>query len=556
MGVIAAMSRPRPLPVWALAVIVTSLATVPALAQPEAPPETETPAPPDVVPEVSPEPSASEAEAESKVSAATATASVSSPGLPPPSEDIATQQAEAGRAFYRAGNYLSALAAFKAAYDVAPTSALSYNIARCHERLSQWAEAIEWYERYSEMETDPRERADALDKIALLRTRIGGTEEGADQYEARMISGRRSYSRGDFEGAIEDFRAAFDLKPEPGPLYNIAKSYEKMARYEDALDFYRQYLELAPNAPDKADVEGIMERLRRDLKARFQELSVASNPPGADIYLDDRNEGIIGQTNLRSKLRPGPHTLFIDLNGYKPVRRDFVMPDDKPLALEFDLQQLENVGYITISIEQSGARIFLDGAIVGLSPFTQKKALPAGEHQVQVELVGYDRYAESFIVERDAETNLEVSLDKYNPPVSDGTLNDWGRNLLIFGIVGGGLGFGGPIVYQEFILGRPYFENLGPENGTGRPFYDGTSTSLRQNEELETLETVQLVSLIAGGTLVVSGLVVYMYKWFRTTPPPPVTAGTSPPAPGLEITGFGVAPAVDGGATIGLTGRF
>lgn len=471
-------------------------------------------------------------------------------------EEIAAGQAQAGRAFYRAGNYVQALGAFRAAFEITPTAALSYNVARCHERLSQWREAIEWYEKYSELESDPRERADALDKIALLKTRIGG-DEGADQYEARMVSGRRAYARGDFEGAIEDFTAAFDVRPEPGALYNIAKSYEKMARYEDALDYYQQYLDIDPNASDRADVEAIMVRLRRDLKARFQELSISSNPLGADVYLDDRNEGIIGQTNLRTKLKPGPHTVYIDLNGYEPVRRDFVMPDDKPLALEFSLEQLENVGYVSIDVKQPGARIFIDGAIVGLSPFTQKKALEAGDHQIQVELVGYDRYVEPFTVSRDADTQLDIDLKKYSPPISDGTLSDWGRNLLLFGLIGGGLGFGGPIVYQELILGRPYFSSLGPEDGTGRPFYDGTSNSTRDNSELDTLETVQLVSLIAGGTLVVAGLSFYMYKWFRSTPPPPVTTGQfSQPSSPFEITGIGVAPSIDGGGTIGLTGRF
>ncbi len=467
-------------------------------------------------------------------------------------EDVAKQQASAGRAFYQAGNYVSALSAFRTAYDLQPTAALIYNIARCHERLSQWAEAVDAYKRYVELESDPRERSDALDKISVLEQRAGGAG-GDDQYEARMMSGRRAYQKGDFEAAIEDFQAAFAEKPEPAPLYNIAKSFEKMARYEDALDYYRQYLEADPNAPDKADVESIMKRLASDIRSRFQELSISSDPPGADVYLDDRNEGIIGQTNLRTKLRPGPHTLYIDLNGYDPVRRDFVMSEDKPLALEFDLKKLENVGYVTIAVDQPGARIFVDGAIVGLSPYTQTKALPAGDHQIQVELVGFDRYSEPFVVEREATTAVDVRLNKYSPPVSDGTLSDWGRNLVLFGLIGGGLGFGGPILYQEFILDRPYFTDLGPSDASGRPFYDGSEASRRPNDDLDTLETVQMVSLIAGGTLVVSGLVVYMYKWLRTTPPPPVAASLGPPP--LEITGFGLTPTA-GGAGVGLTGRF
>ena len=41
------------------------------------------------------------------------------------------------------------------------------------------------------------------------------------------------------------------------------------------------------------------------------------------------------------------------------------MPDDKPLALDFKMQKLENVGKLNIQVSQDGARIFVDGAIVG-----------------------------------------------------------------------------------------------------------------------------------------------------------------------------------------------
>ncbi len=465
----------------------------------------------------------------------------------------AEQLAQVGRTHYQNGDYVAALEAFRRAFEHNPTPALAYNIARSHERLSQISEAIDWYTKYSQLETNRRDRADALGKIELLRRQIG-TSSDTSPYEARMMSGRRAYTRGDFEGAITNFKAAFDEAPQAAPLYNIAKSFEKMARYEDAIDYYQQYLELAPNAPDRSDVQSIIERLRRDLKARFQELSVASNPPGADVYLDDRNEGIIGQTNLRAKIKPGPHTLFIDLNGYEPVRREFSMPDDSPLRLEFDLVELENVGYVTIGVEQSGARIFIDGAIVGLSPFTQRKALPAGEHQIQVERVGFERLTKSFAVTRDQTTPIRVDLKKYKAPISDGTLSDWGRNLLIFGVVGGGLGFAGPKLYQEFVHNRPYYSDLGPESRSG-PYYDGSS-SLRSNDELNTLETIQTISIVTGSTLIAGGLGFYMFKWFRKKPPPPVTASRILSKPLVEITGFGINPLTKGGSTVGITGRF
>ena len=54
----------------------------------------------------------------------------------------AASAAERAKALYREGKFVEALLEFKKAYELQPTSALSYNIARCYEQLSQWDESI------------------------------------------------------------------------------------------------------------------------------------------------------------------------------------------------------------------------------------------------------------------------------------------------------------------------------------------------------------------------------------------------------------------------------
>ncbi|MBK6685124.1 MAG: PEGA domain-containing protein [Deltaproteobacteria bacterium] len=477
------------------------------------------------------------------------------------SAEAAKLHAEAGKAYFQAGDYTNALASFKKAYEMAKTGALAYNIGRCHEKLSQWKEAIGWFETYVTMVSDPREKAETLDKIEILKKKLGpdaGSPEA--KYEARIQAGRAAYSKSDYEGAIEEFKAAFDLKATPSALYNIAKSYEKMGRYEEAIDNYQQYLDLDPKASDRADVEETIKRLKKSIKERFQELSVSSDPPGADVYLDDRNTGLQGQTNYRGKVTPGPHTLYIDLNGYEPVKRDFIMPDDKPLALDFKMKKLENVGSLDIVVNVEGARIFVDGAIIGLSPYKQKKVVEAGKHQVQVEASGYNRWTGEVNVARDQVAVVNVELLEFEAPVEDDTLTSWGRNLMLIGIIGGGLGFAGPFVYQKIAVRRPYYDQLGPETLDGNPFYKGPlaedDANRRDNGELKTMQTIQLISLIAGGVITAGGLSFFIYKWVRTVPPKPVGyLGVGEERPLVELNGIGVVPTADG-AAFGLSGSF
>ncbi|MBK8013186.1 MAG: PEGA domain-containing protein [Deltaproteobacteria bacterium] len=473
--------------------------------------------------------------------------------------EVAKLHAEAGRTYYQAGKYTEALESFKRALDIAPTAALTFNIARCHERLSDWKHAIEWYERYVALETNARDRAEALDKIELLKRQLGpdaSTPEG--RYEARLQAGRAAYSKGDYETAIEEFKAAFDAVAKSAALYNVAKCYEKMGRYEEGIDYFQQYLELDPNAPDRPDVENTIKRLKKSIMERYQELTVNSNPPGAEIYLDDRNQGLQGQTNFRFKVTPGPHTLFLDLNGYEPIKREFVMPDDKPLALDFEMKELQNVGYATINVDKEGARIFVDGAIVGLSPFRQKKALSAGPHQVTVELAGYERWNEIIIVTKDGTNAVDVRLEKYSAPVSDETLSAWGRNLMLIGIVGGALGVAGPFAYQKLVIKKDLYGDLASRT-PGEIYRGPDSKNLRDNSELNTLKKIQTWSIVGGAVFAAGGLTFYCIKWFRPEPTPPVSADAlhrdRNDTAWVRLTGLTLAPTADG-AGLGLTGSF
>jgi tetratricopeptide (TPR) repeat protein len=74
---------------------------------------------------------------------------------------------------------------------------------------------------------------------------------------ARQLSdeGLAQLGQGHFAQAIEEFQASFALEPKPPLLFNIALAYRRLGECEQALIHYRRYLDMLPEAPNRAKVE-------------------------------------------------------------------------------------------------------------------------------------------------------------------------------------------------------------------------------------------------------------------------------------------------------------
>jgi tetratricopeptide (TPR) repeat protein len=95
--------------------------------------------------------------------------------------------------------------------------------------------------------------------VAPGTARAGGHKRPA-QDEARDLykQGMTHYELGEFDVAIDEFKRAYALTSAPGLLFNIAQVYRMKKEPEQAVYFYRTYLRLLPNAPNRADVEALL----------------------------------------------------------------------------------------------------------------------------------------------------------------------------------------------------------------------------------------------------------------------------------------------------------
>jgi tetratricopeptide (TPR) repeat protein len=98
--------------------------------------------------------------------------------------------------------------------------------------------------------------ADEPPSPTLDETPTSGDEAMARARELHE-QGLRHYDLGEYEEAILAFKAAYELAPASGLLFNIAQAYRLQgpAGCGPAIRFYRTFLQVEPAAPNRAAVE-------------------------------------------------------------------------------------------------------------------------------------------------------------------------------------------------------------------------------------------------------------------------------------------------------------
>jgi tetratricopeptide (TPR) repeat protein len=76
-------------------------------------------------------------------------------------------------------------------------------------------------------------------------------EERARKVEQLAAEGAKAYRGGAYDEAVTAFKKAHALEPVPNLLYNIAKSYEKQEKYQEAVDYYQEFV-VAPEVDSEA----------------------------------------------------------------------------------------------------------------------------------------------------------------------------------------------------------------------------------------------------------------------------------------------------------------
>jgi tetratricopeptide (TPR) repeat protein len=121
----------------------------------------------------------------------------------------------------------------------------------------------------------------------------GATPNADKRARAHYQAAQSFFTAGDFEHAIVEFKAAYELAPRPLLLYNLGSAYRRLGEetgaIEDkrlALDSYRRYLAAEPKGKAAGDARAYATELEAQiaaLEAARPPLPVAPEPPPAPV---------------------------------------------------------------------------------------------------------------------------------------------------------------------------------------------------------------------------------------------------------------------------------
>jgi tetratricopeptide (TPR) repeat protein len=118
---------------------------------------------------------------------------------------------------------------------------------------------------------------------ASLQAAAADDRTSVDKARAHFEHGERLYKVSRYREALEEFKEGFVAKADPVFLFNIAQCHRLLGEREDALTFYRRYLQADPRSFRRVEIEKRIHDLEAQLAAdptpRTVPPPVAAAPP-------------------------------------------------------------------------------------------------------------------------------------------------------------------------------------------------------------------------------------------------------------------------------------
>ncbi len=230
--------------------------------------------------------------------------------------------------------------------------------------------------------------------------------------------------------AAEQFKLAYQARPFGQFLFNIGACYEKSQDYQQALDYYKKYLDSKPPETDAKNTQERIVALEKAIAEKqagatepskeMENLSkieiqgvvvIVSEPAGFDIYLDDPKGKPFAKTPWNGTLS-GTHTVYVQRKGYKSGERKIEPKAEKFETVVFVLGEEDYLGYLEVSSNIPGASIYMDDKSIGAiakTPWSDE--VKPGKYTLWITKEGYSEFKTEVEIIPGETTKIKAELE-------------------------------------------------------------------------------------------------------------------------------------------------
>ena len=230
-----------------------------------------------------------------------------------------------------------------------------------------------------------------------------------DQARTRFRAGQAAFEAQSWEPALTEFRAANELIPSGRALVSIGQCLRKLNREIEALQTFRQYVELYPNPTverDRTELQSVRGWID-EIEETVGKVQVSVAVSGATVLVDGQ---VVGQAPLGQpvELTQGSHTFRAEADGYRPAEEAVTVTGGQEVQVTLVPAPLQTTATVNLSSNVPEASAALDGQPLGTLPYAGE--VEAGVHQLEVTAEGYEAVHLSITLEAGQPFNRAVEL--------------------------------------------------------------------------------------------------------------------------------------------------
>jgi len=173
---------------------------------------------------------------------------------------------------------------------------------------------------------------------------------------------------------------------------------------------------------EEGEFSSIAVKLKRSA-APTADMEIVSTPPGAVVFLDDKETPHRTPATLPTIEAGKKHTVGLFLSGYKFWTRKVRFKEGQ--SKSFDVTLTKSYGSVLVDSEPKGALVIIDGAPTGTTPLTKEELDPDRVYVIQIWHEGYRTERRELKPKPGAHQNVRATLKQLPrgetnmPPLAD-----------------------------------------------------------------------------------------------------------------------------------------